>query len=68
MAYQGYTKQRGKTTLQYLKKNTEQITLMLVKNSEHNRNYYKEKAKKANLCMRQFILQAMNEKIERDNL
>ena len=65
--YRGYTEAQNKATQKYVKEKLEEIKIRVVKDSEKNREYYKEAAaKRGYSSLNQFALTAMDEKIERE--
>ena len=60
-----YSAAQNRATQKYAKENLEQIAVRVKKGQ---RDYYKAAADKAGLSLAQFVVAAMNEKIERDNL
>lgn len=64
--YRGYTEAQNKATQKYVKEKLEDIKIRVVKDSEKNREYYKEAALKRGYSLNQFALTAMDEKIERE--
>ena len=64
--YRGYTEAQNKATQKYVKEKLEDIKIRVVKDSEKNREYYKEAATKRGYSLNQFALTAMDEKIERE--
>ena len=60
-----YTPSSNRASQRYANKNLEQIAVRVYKGE---RDYYKEAADQAGLSLAKFVTQAMDEKIERDNL
>ena len=63
--YKGYTPQMGKANQKYMKEHLDDIKFRVRKGKK---DYYKACAEAAGLSFTQFIIKAMDEKIERDDL
>ena len=63
--YKGYTPEVGKATQKYMKENLDDIKFRVRKGKK---DYYKTCAENAGLSFTQFIITAMDEKIEREDL
>lgn len=63
--YKGYTQARNRATQKYQREHLEQIAIRVKKGEKEK---YKAAAEKAGMPFSKFILQAMDEKIERDLL
>lgn len=63
--YRGYTQAQNKATKKYQKEYMESISFRVKKGTKEK---YKKASEKAVMPFSKFMLQAMDEKIERDNL